>query len=633
MRLVAAPYLSPEDLDKIKSGYSMREVLGTAALRQLDTDSEIIRERLGYLGWLVAVECLDLKLVYQEEHPGGIYHEKVGIFEDEEGNVVAFTGSANETVGGWYSNFESVDVFRSWVPGEEERVRAKQDAFHRLWSDQTRGLKVLEFPEAVQRRLIALAPKTPPEEDIEIRLAQQDKSAQPTDFAFPDGINPRPYQQEAIDAWVDAGCRGVLSMATGTGKTLTALAACLKVLENQDRMAVVVVAPYTHLVEQWAEELKRWHVHDVIRAYGSRESWIKPLSQAMASYNLGVRKTLFIVTTNATFATETWQEMIEKIIDPVVLIADEMHHMGAPQQLRSLPEQVAYRLGLSATPSRWFDEEGTSKLMNYFGDVVYEFSLERAIKEGFLTPYYYYPHLVYLNDHEREDYYQLTKQIARLWAVNEDKKKDTGPVESLLFKRARLLANASGKVPMLLKVMEGKRETTHNIFYCGSGSDDGDVRQLEKVLVALGKTLGVKVRRFTADEDIKARMEILNSFEVGVLQGIVAIRCLDEGVDVPATRRAFILASSRNPREFVQRRGRVLRKFPGKKFAEIHDFIVVPSPLDDVKYLDSQTLSVERRLLRGELARVSEFASVAINGGEAMGSLLPLKQAYGLYDV
>src|SRR5690606_40085530 len=145
----------------------------------------------------------------------------------------------------------------------------------------------------------------------------------------------RPYQQEAIDAWVDAGCRGVLSMATGTGKTLTALAACLKVLENQDRMAVVVVAPYTHLVEQWAEELKRWHVHDVIRAYGSRESWIKPLSQAMASYNLGVRKTLFIVTTNATFATETWQEMIEKIIDPVVLIADEMHHMGAPQQLRS----------------------------------------------------------------------------------------------------------------------------------------------------------------------------------------------------------------------------------------------------------------------------------------------------------
>src|SRR5690606_25097477 len=215
----------------------------------------------------------------------------------------------------------------------------------------------------------------------------------------------------------------------------------------------------------------------------------------------------------------------------------------------------------------------------------------------------------------------------------EDKKKDTGPVESLLFKRARLLANASGKIPMLLKVMEGKRETTHNIFYCGSGSDDGDVRQLEKVLVALGKTLGVKVRRFTADEDIKARMEILNSFEVGVLQGIVAIRCLDEGVDVPATRRAFILASSRNPREFVQRRGRVLRKFPGKKFAEIHDFIVVPSPLDDVKYLDSQTLSVERRLLRGELARVSEFASAAINGGEAMGSLLPLKQAYGLYDV
>src|SRR5690606_9139965 len=281
--------------------------------------------------------------------------------------------------------------------------------------------------------------------------------------------------------------------------------------------------PYTHLVEQWAEELKRWHVHDVIRAYGSRESWIKPLSQAMASYNLGVRKTLFIVTTNATFATETWQEMIEKIIDPVVLIADEMHHMGAPQQLRSLPEQVAYRLGLSATPSRWFDEEGTSKLMNYFGDVVYEFSLERAIKEGFLTPYYYYPHLVYLNDHEREDYYQLTKRIARLWAVNEDKKKDTGPVESLLFKRARLLANAFGKIPMLLKVMEGKRETTHNIFYCGSGSDDGDARQLEKVLVALGKTLGVKVRRFTADEDIKARMEILNSFEVGVLQGIVAI--------------------------------------------------------------------------------------------------------------
>lgn len=631
MQLIAAPYLSDADRQRIQSGYRLREVLNEAILRALEPDSQIVQERLGYLGWLIAIQSLDLKLVYKDDDPGGIYHEKVGIFEDDDGNIVAFTGSANETVGGWYSNFESIDVFRSWVSGEDERVQAKVEAFKRLWGNETRGLTVLTFPDAARRKLISMAPKSLPESDVEVRMSQRDAQGNSGGVALPKGISLRPYQKEAINAWLGAGGRGVLSMATGTGKTLTAVAACLKMLERHGRLAMLVVAPYTHLAEQWAEELERCNAGGVFRAYGSRERWVGPVNQAIASFSMGVRDTIFAVTTNSTFATNVWRETVDKLTGPVVLVSDEMHYMGAPQQLRSLPTHVPYRLGLSATPSRWFDAEGTAELMQYFGDVIYEFPLERAIGE-FLTPYYYHPHIVYLNDDEREGYYEISKQIARLWAVvGPEEGNAAGPLKTLLFKRARLIANASGKIPALLKVMEGKRDTTHNIFYCGSGSDNDETRQLEQVLAALGHGLGLRVRRFTADEDIRTRTEILHSFELGVLQGIVAIRCLDEGVDVPATRRAFILASSRNPREFVQRRGRVLRKYPGKDFAEIHDFVVVPHEPREIKRLDNEVLAMERNLLRGELTRASEFAETAINGGEAMATLLPVKRAYGLF--
>lgn len=629
MFLVAAPFLSDEDVEKLRAGYEARQVIDSATLQALDPDSEIVRERLGYLGWLVAVGSLELKLVFKQDDPRGIYHEKVGIFVDDEGDMVAFTGSSNETVGGWYENFESIDVFRSWVPGEDERVRDKLAAFRRLWNNETRGLSVLPFPDALRKKLVSLAPKEMPVVDVEQRLPGTQWGA-----SLPNGVYLRPYQEEAIAAWFKAGKRGILSMATGTGKTLTALAAAFRLLESEQRMVVLIVAPYVHLAEQWAQEVERCNVDRVIKAYGKKGKWAKVLNQLITSVELGVRSSLFVVTTNATFASSTMSHILRKVTVPALIIADEMHYLGAPKQAAALPEHIPYRLGLSATPSRWFDEEGTEKLMEYFGSIVFEFSLGEAIQKGFLTPYMYYPSIVSLNDDEYQDYVDITSKIARVWAAHAEGDGVPAGLEPLLYKRARLIANAEMKIPALIEVLSDKVETTHNIVYCGPGrAGDGSERQLDRVLRILGHQLGMKVRRFTAEEDAETRSQILRSFECGSLQCLVAIRCLDEGVDVPAVRRAFILASSRNPREFVQRRGRVLRRHPSKEVAEIYDFIVVPTPPDEIASLPRELWAIERLLFRRELERITDFAAHALNGPEVMESLLPIRKAYHLLHV
>jgi DNA phosphorothioation system restriction enzyme len=646
VRLVASPVLSPDDVAAIEQGHAARDdALVRALLRPLlPLDQAVAQQRLSVLAWLIAEERLEIRLAVRCDSHGkisqGIYHEKIGIFSDDRGNAVAFTGSSNETVGGLISNFESIDVFCSW-DDPYRRVQRKIDNFERLWTNGTQGLLVMSVPDAAKQRLLEFRsrerPGSDPDEGPTTSRASVTLGRLQQTPVLPTDLQLREYQRDAIRAWFEAKGRGLLKMATGTGKTITALSLLTKLWDGftslDSKLAVIIVCPYRHLVTQWSEECARFGIHP-LQCFESQDRWAEDLDAELLAFGAGTLPFLAIVTTNSTFSSALFQDRLTRIEGPLLIVADEVHNLGSDAFRHLLPERARFRLGLSATPERWYDEDGTRALLDFFGDTVYELGLQQAIRLGALTPYNYHPVLVELTLPESDDYIALSKALARRFAHNAvDHTEDPG-LHLLLLKRARLLANAHNKLPELRKVMAPLRNTRHNLFYCGDGRVDytpelQDLRQLDAVVRLLGNELGMRVDSYTATTGLDERARLKARFSSGQLQGLVAIRCLDEGVDIPATHRAFILASSTNPKQFIQRRGRVLRRAPGKDFADIYDFVVVPPHID----ADMTAFNIDRRLMKRELRRFVEFASLARNAGQASAVLLPLKQRYNLLDV
>lgn len=646
MRLVASPELSPLDIDAMEAGYERRRQLVeesvTGAL-SFEDFPDPIRERLGFLGWLIERQLLDIKIALVAGDAGfGIYHEKVGIFEDAAGDRVVFQGSANESRGGLLANFESILVFRSWEPRDRDDVEMLETDFEALWENKTRGLEVFEFPDTARELLRAMSPPDPPRTDPE-ELAPAEEDVPPALSAeprLPDALELREYQRRAMAAWFRHEGRGVLEMATGTGKTVTALAAAERlyraVSESGRSLMIIVVCPYQHLVRQWADAAREFGLSPIL-CYRSRQLWSGPLSTAVREIRHRHAPCHIAIATNATFQTPHFRAIVDDSPEVTMLLADEVHNLGAERLQEALPAQARYRLGLSATPERWFDPTGTEALFSYFGDVVFEFGLRDAIEAGALTPYDYYPRIVYLDGEEVDEYVDLTQRLAKyLGGGSDDPAAAEGPLKLLLIRRARVIANAAAKLAALRECAEPIKETTQNLFYCGDGSRQHDTgyeaeRQLDGVMRLLGRKVGMRVHRYTAETALNDRDILRERFAAGDLQGLVAIRCLDEGVDIPATERAFILASSSNPRQFIQRRGRVLRLSPGtgKRHAEIYDFLAVPPP--DV--IDAETWKTERRLVQRELERVTRFAELARNGPQALAELRELRDRYDLLHV
>lgn len=356
------------------------------------------------------------------------------------------------------------------------------------------------------------------------------------------------------------------------------------------------------------------------------------VSKALASMDdTGKAPTTLIVTTS-TFISEPFQSRLKHFPSKSMILADEVHNMGAGTIRKCLPDSITLRLGLSATPERWFDDEGTAALYEYFGPVLKPiFSLKDALDCKALCPYFYYPILVPLTEEEAREYLQLSKRIAQLSGRSEDTE-GSSAAERLLIERARLVATAEGKQNALREIISKDPEFKNYLFYCGDGTiegDDGEMqRHVDSVVRLLSGEFNARVAKFTSENSMDERQQLLQSFAKEDLQGLVAIRCLDEGVDVPSTRTAVILASSTNPRQFIQRRGRILRQSPetGKKDAIIYDMVVFPP--------ESETLTnAERTLVRKELVRHAEFAMLAKNAAQAKQTLWPLKERFHLTDI
>lgn len=640
MRLVASPHLNADDITDIERGYEVREVIERAVLRELEGEGrDVILDGLGLVGRLIAEQQLDIKLAFVERQGRvGIYHEKVGIFRDSAGDLVAFSGSSNETLGGLLANFESVRAFRGWLPVEGPwAVEIEQD-FEDLWNDRTASLRVQPFPEVARERLIEIAGRRPgadlPGQDdaIELTAAVLDRAAR---LAIPDGVAVRDYQRTAVEAWLGQQGRGILKMATGTGKTKTAMFAASQLARalagREQPLALLVIVPFQHLVDQWVPEVESFGVRPVA-VYESSRRWLPAVEDQLAESRLGQRPVTAMVATNASFAGDRFQSVLARITQPLLVIADEAHNLGSSAYRSRLPQNATYRLALSATPERWFDDEGTEALTSYFGPVVFELGLGQAIEMGALCRYRYLPRLVELTDPENEIYVDLTAQIAKRLATGERLDDDPdSPIGFLLRRRAAVLGHADGKLTQLRGDMQARRDAWYQLVYCAEGSrpaDSGEPlgpSQVSQVIDLVGNDLHLTVHSYVAETTRAERQVLLRRFGTGDdLRVLVAMRCLDEGVDIPDARVAFLLASSSNPRQFIQRRGRILRPAPGKEMAEIIDYLAVPQAGTPLNF------DVERSLLTRELERAGEFGKLAENYETTLALLRPLKEKYQL---
>ncbi len=649
IQMIASPRLSSEDLAAINDGFARREkIIKAALLRELKIPQDRFEEeRLNLLSNLIAIGRLEFKIaLLEDDNAIGMFHEKLGLMQDAAGNVIAFSGSMNESANAFANNYEAIDVFTSWTH-DAERVVTKTAAFDSLWKNREHGVKVLNFPDMREEFLrrykinnkIDTTLDDPPAKNL-----SAEKNLPKNFPVVPPNLKLRDYQIAAIESWAQKNYRGIFDMATGTGKTFTALAAVAKLFTDKKNLAVLIVCPYQHLVEQWREDIILFGMKPVVcYSASSQKNWRDYLKTAVTNFNGGMKNFFCMISTNATFSTDYVQNLMKKLSGEIVLIVDEAHNFGAKNLSKTLLEHIPYRLALSATIDRHGDAAGTQKLYDYFGEKCIEYTLRDAILNGMLTPYRYYPVIVSLTSDEREKYLELTGKIRK--GVRRDKHgnlKFTEQTKMFLIKRARLVAGAEEKISALRGQIKNFKDDNQILIYCGATTmRDADYRegvpsieegrQIDLVVKMLGLDLNMRVSKFTSEETADERELIKKNFAEGKhLQALVAIRCLDEGVNIPSIRTAFILASSTNPKEYVQRRGRVLRKFPGKTHALIFDFITLPVPLEEVDNFDPEIINGLKSLAKRELARLKTFAADAENPFESDSLAIEIQDAYGI---
>lgn len=601
-RWITSPILSEEDWEAIKHGMEAQtdEILKQSLEDQIsDLRYDLEYHTRNTIAWMIADGLLEIRFAVPQGDLKGDFHDKFGVLEDSDENFVAFHGSQNDSRTA-LSNYEAYTIDCDWLSDrDEEGVRHQQDRFRRLWEGEYENVKIYLIPKATKEQIAEL----------------RDKDYRP--YTAPEaedtGITLRPYQKDAIEAWQANGQRGLFEMATGTGKTFTALAATEAAFDRSDPPELMVIAvPFTHLAPQWEDEMESFDIGTPIYAYGTdNPDWKADLSKLISNLNLGVTDRGVLLTTHTTLSNEFFREQIHKHTGTSLLIGDEAHHLGSEYQQGGLLPDYDYRIGLSATPERYFDEEGTEYLLEYFGGVVYEYTLGEAIPE-FLAPYEYHPIIVELTAEELEEYRQLSRKLARV-AHNEDVEDEIR--ERIAQKRANIVKSAENKYERLQSALDRLDPVDHLLVYTNP-------EQLEYVQEILNAD-GLIQHKFTYHEDSGERERILNGFEDGEYDALVAMKCLDEGVDVRATKQAILMSNTGNPMQFVQRRGRVLRQFPGKEKSTIFDFIVVPTTNPDVELIDS-----EKGILKKELRRFEEFAANAMNEVEARNKIGDLRIQY-----
>ena len=628
-RLIISPLLRSEDKAAIEDGLRSVEEVANEILEELTVTEDLLQQHtLTCLSWLLREGRIKINVALMKD---ALFHPKVWLFENC-GDVVAAHGSSNVTYAGIRKNIEQIAISRSWQDPNQRYITDKLCyEFSRLWENKDDSCIVIAMPDAIKQRLLKTYNSTTPPTEDELQtlysramecsdaLGSYEPALKPRkEFVIPAWLRyvdgPFEHQGKAVAEWCRARYRGVLEMATGSGKTITAMICAHRLYETNKPLLIIVAAPYVPLIEQWCDEITSFGLKPVnLTVAGSAVNRAQELQKLKRRLRTGLSEVETLVVSHDTLCTSEFMEAVKGFDCTRLLVADEAHNLGRPSFINDPLEFCEYRLGLSATPIRQYDEEGTEALFRFFGDSVFQFTLEEAIGRC-LVEYDYYIHPVYLAESEMDEWFDLTAKIKQNAWRGESEKPDSY-LAKLLRDRRAMLETASGKVSTLKALLDEEESSLrHTLVYT---SDKGP-EQLKNVNQLL-RDRHILFHQLTAEETVSREKtkQIIRSFQDGDIQVLTAKRVLDEGVNIPQICKAFILASTTVERQWVQRRGRLLRTCSdiGKTHSVIHDLLTLPPKMEDG--LDADL----RALVRSELRRAQEFARLARNAGRPDGPL------------
>ena len=671
MRLIINHIVSKKDKEAITNGV-MGNVIDCSDLSNFQylktTFNEYQEQFFRCLAYMISQKRIDIRII-KPRGQKGIAHTKSGQFRDGD-SITAFTGSANFTISGLFNNIEEIKIDRSDSIDRmvQKRIEKQRKDFDAIMSGEKKGIDYLSPKDLVEaistnygdsdiEELLDVEKKlrkVKKQHDVVATSAHEDIAPSIPKFPYD---KPREYQQLAFENWKNNNQQGLFAMATGTGKTITSLNCLLEIYKRNGYYKAIILVPTITLVNQWEKECWKFNYGNIIKVYSKNTEWRSKIEllQMAEKYRKPSEPTqnFIIISTYASFARENVFSILNSFErTKVLLIADEAHNMGSPSILKRLGTiNYLRRIGLSATPERQFDDDTNMKLYRFFGaedKFTFEYSMEEAIQKGVLCKYYYYPHLVKLTDEEMANYIELSEKISKYFNYNSgvfDKKDEI--LMGLLLARKRIIHKAANKLGAFKKIIEERYERTGNLKYSliyvpeGNKPDyfsDSDIFDKSEQVAddAVSDHLidvyteavmkidkYVTVRKFVSGQ--KDRDAILADFAKGRLQVLTSMKCLDEGVDVPRSELAIFCASTGNPRQFIQRRGRVLRTHPDKYMAEIHDLVVAPEVS-----ATSSSYKMEQSLLKGELMRVKNFSMLSENPSYSQMELKSVMEHYGL---
>lgn len=671
MRLIINHIVSKKDKEAITNGV-MGNVIDCSDLSNFQylktTFNEYQEQFFRCLAYMISQKRIDIRII-KPRGQKGIAHTKSGQFRDGD-SITAFTGSANFTISGLFNNIEEIKIDRSDSIDRmvQKRIEKQRKDFDAIMSGEKKGIDYLSPKDLVEaistnygdsdiEELLDVEKKlreVKKQHDVVATSAHEDIALSIPKFPYD---KPREYQQLAFENWKNNNQQGLFAMATGTGKTITSLNCLLEIYKRNGYYKAIILVPTITLVNQWEKECWKFNYGNIIKVYSKNTEWRSKIEllQMAEKYRKPSEPTqnFIIISTYASFARENVFSILNSFErTKVLLIADEAHNMGSPSILKRLGTiNYLRRIGLSATPERQFDDDTNMKLYRFFGaedKFTFEYSMEEAIQKGVLCKYYYYPHLVKLTDEEMANYIELSEKISKYFNYNSgvfDKKDEI--LMGLLLARKRIIHKAANKLGAFKKIIEERYERTGNLKYSliyvpeGNKPDyfsDSDIFDKSEQVAddAVSDHLidvyteavmkidkYVTVRKFVSGQ--KDRDAILADFAKGRLQVLTSMKCLDEGVDVPRSELAIFCASTGNPRQFIQRRGRVLRTHPDKYMAEIHDLVVAPEVS-----ATSSSYKMEQSLLKGELMRVKNFSMLSENPSYSQMELKSVMEHYGL---
>lgn len=651
MKMVINHLLSERDKEAIEkagelAGHKVLDLSDIVALEKaLDEYGSHFFECLAYL---ISEKRIQIKII-KPKGGKGISHYKSGVFSDGQDSV-AYKASCNFTLHGLSENLEELEAFLSWENGRSNKlIRKLDDTIDDYFSEKDENVEYIDASEVEVTIRDAFGKK-----DINELLVQEEKLLKKKAelllnprlkgtitklykeievirrsprFPYPQG--PREYQIEAYNNWVRNNHKGIFAMATGTGKTITSLNAVLSEYNksSNETYHVLILVPTITLVEQWERELRSFNFQEVFRI-SSKAPWQNKIS-TLLSVAKRIPTSFAIVSTYASFVKDKFQTLIKDLPEDTIFIADEGHNLASPNVASKLKDfKLQKRIGLSATPKRKYDPEGTLEMENFFNDAepyTYNFSMERAIREGVLCEYYYYPHIINLNLEEMEEYIEISNQIAKTYRFSANNIDSKSIIERLLLKRKRIIHKAENKLEKLIEILRSIFHEKGNLKYTFVYVPEGEVFEIHEEGEELVEDNIRIINQYTREvakisneilvnqfiSGMKDREDVLNQFQNGIIDVLASMKCLDEGVDIPRAQTAVFCSSTGNPRQFIQRRGRILRKHPEKTDAFIHDLVVMPELPIQIEEIESYQL--EKRMIKSELERVMYFASLSKN--------------------